>query len=243
MPEEAAWQRQGTLVRLDAALDEEYLQTRFAQRQDHKVDGEHDGGRSPLVLGHVVRVAFCRDDKKREGEKVSSRLGRGPYGWCWCCVFLTASAAPPVNVRSASSLITEMAVIAAVFDFAVDIGSAEGEGYRVRARSPDGREVAGTMRLRRADLEVLAARIPDAVVISSVAVRRAVPVHELPVRRLGGMLYQALFTGDEQTAHATRNAVDDGKQQRQEHQVEPPELASLPWEFLFDPDEDDYLCV
>lgn len=137
-----------------------------------------------------------------------------------------------------------MAVIVAVFDFAVDVGSAEGAGYRVRARSPDGREAAGTMRLRRAELDVLAARIPDAVVISSVAVRRAAPVHELPVRRLGGMLYEALFTGGVRGLFAAaRDAVDDGGQLRLVLQVEPPELASLPWEFLFDPDEGDYLCV
>jgi WD40 repeat protein len=135
-------------------------------------------------------------------------------------------------------------VIVAVSDFVLDIGPGGDEGYRVRARSPDGSEVTATMRLRRVDLDALAARVPDAVIVSSAVVRGAAATHELPVRQLGGLLYRALFTEDVRgLLAATRDAVADDGRLRLVLRVELPELAWLPWEFLFDPDDDDYLCV
>lgn len=135
-------------------------------------------------------------------------------------------------------------MIATVSDFVLDIGPGGDEGYRVRAHSPDGGEVTATMRLRRVDLDALAARVPDAVIVSSATVRGAAAPHEPPVRRLGGLLYRALFTEDVRgLLDATRDAMADRGRLRLVLRVEPPELARLPWEFLFDPDDDDYLCV
>ena len=62
--EETARQCQGTLVRLDAAFDKEYLKARFAQCQDHQVDGEHHDGRYPMVIIHKARLASCPTDIK-----------------------------------------------------------------------------------------------------------------------------------------------------------------------------------
>ena len=132
-------------------------------------------------------------------------------------------------------------------DFRVEIGGGAARGYEVVLRAPDGVEVSAAMRLPvpADELEALAARIPDAVIASSAAVRRIPSGEERPVQRLGGLLFDAVLAGQGRgmLAASRHQAEREGRQLRIVLQVRPPELARLPWEFLFDSAEDDYICL
>ena len=130
-------------------------------------------------------------------------------------------------------------------DFRVEIGAGGAHGYEVILRAPDGGEAVVTMRLPVAagELEAMAARIPDAVIASSATVRRSVPDEERPVRQLGGLLFDAVLAegGRGMFAACRHQAALESKQLRVVLQIRPPELARLPWEFLFDSREEDYV--
>ena len=102
------------------------------------------------------------------------------------------------------------------------------------------------MHLPRApELQAMAARIPDAVLASSAQVRRSITSEEQPVQQLGRVLFDALLTGDGLAllVASRHSAMQRGEQLRMVLRVGPPELAGLPWEFLFDTSEDSYLCA
>ncbi|MGH3976638.1 MAG: CHAT domain-containing protein, partial [Pseudonocardiaceae bacterium] len=73
--------------------------------------------------------------------------------------------------------------------------------------------------------------------------RRAVTEDEKPVRELGQQLFKALIADDVRVLYedSKRRARADGCVLRLVLRVRPPELARLPWEFLFDPGRQDYL--
>ncbi|KIS25543.1 hypothetical protein TV39_21165 [Arthrobacter sp. SPG23] len=123
-------------------------------------------------------------------------------------------------------------------------GSEPGE-YTVRVvQAPAGGNASGLFRLdvdgilgRRAELE-------STVLASAVAARRTTPVAELPVRGVGQELFQALFTREVYgTYRASLGAAQhSGQQLRVVLRLAAPELAAMPWEMLFDPETESYLC-
>jgi hypothetical protein len=123
-------------------------------------------------------------------------------------------------------------------------GSERGE-YTVRVvQAPAGGNASGVFRLdvdrileRRAELE-------STVLASAVAARRTTPVAELPVRGVGQELFQALFTREVYgTYRASLGAAQhSGQQLRVVLRLAAPELAAMPWEMLFDPETESYLC-
>ena len=74
--------------------------------------------------------------------------------------------------------------------------------------------------------------------------RRSVPVAEQPVREVGRQLFQALFAGPVYGMYRASLAVvqERGTRLRLALRLAAPELAALPWEMLFDPETDTYLC-
>ena len=129
-------------------------------------------------------------------------------------------------------------------DFEIDVAALGDRGYPVMVRSPGGGEAAAAMNLP-AEVAVLVARIPEAVVASSAVVRRGLARQEQPVRDLGSLLYSALLSEDVRGLLMTsrQQAVLSGEQLRIVLRIAPPELACLPWEFMFDPGDDDYVCL
>lgn len=131
-------------------------------------------------------------------------------------------------------------------DFRVEISGGATRGYEVVLRTPDGGEVSAAMQLpvTADELEALAARVPDAVIASSATARRGVS-RSGPVRELGGLLFDSVLAGQGRgmLAAVRHQANREGRQLRIVLQVRPPELARLPWEFLFDSREDDYVCL
>jgi hypothetical protein len=60
----------------------------------------------------------------------------------------------------------------AALDFEMDISAGGPDGYPVSVRAPNGGEATSTMSLPTHALNILAARISDAVLISAAAARR-----------------------------------------------------------------------
>jgi tetratricopeptide (TPR) repeat protein len=126
----------------------------------------------------------------------------------------------------------------------IDTGSARGE-YTVHVvRAPAGGHASGTFTL---DVDGILDRLPQleaTVLASAVAARRTMPVAEMAVREVGQDLFQALFTREVYgTYRASLGAAQHaGQQLRVVLRLAAPELATMPWETLFDPETETYLC-
>jgi tetratricopeptide (TPR) repeat protein len=129
-------------------------------------------------------------------------------------------------------------------DFELEISSGAGYIYPVAARAPGG-EAVSTMRLplTSAELDYHLAVVRDKVLASSAPLRGAPTADERPVRELGQRLFEALVSDDVRSLYVTsrQRAHEQGSVLRLVLRVRPPELARLPWEFLFDPSQQDYL--
>ncbi|WP_327353229.1 CHAT domain-containing WD40 repeat protein [Streptomyces sp. NBC_01304] len=133
-------------------------------------------------------------------------------------------------------------------DFQAEIGAAGPGAYQVTLRAPDGAEATFDglrLPITPDELRILSARIPDAILASSAVVRRSVPPEERPVQELGRILFDALLAGEGRAlfASARHRAAEEDRQLRLVLRVRPPELARLPWEFLFDSGENGYVCT
>ncbi|WP_164205527.1 CHAT domain-containing protein [[Micrococcus luteus] ATCC 49442] len=123
-------------------------------------------------------------------------------------------------------------------------GSVPGE-YAVRVlRAPAGGHAAGTFDL---DVEGILNRLAnlEATVLASAAfARRQTPLAERPVREVGQQLFKALFSREVYgTYRASLGAAQQsGRQLRLVLRLGAPQLAALPWEMLFDPETESYLC-
>ncbi|MGH8967887.1 MAG: CHAT domain-containing protein, partial [Actinomycetes bacterium] len=85
--------------------------------------------------------------------------------------------------------------------------------------------------------------IRDKVLASSVVPRGVPTANERPVRELGQRLFEAMVVDDVRSLYVAsrQRAREQGSVLRLVLRMRPPELARLPWEFLFDPDQQDYL--
>jgi len=92
---------------------------------------------------------------------------------------------------------------------------------------------------------VLAMReLLETTLLASAVARRSVPAAEQPVREVGQQLFQALFSGPVYGMYRASLGMtqQQGKRLRVVLRLTAPELAALPWETLFDPETDAYLC-
>jgi hypothetical protein len=129
-------------------------------------------------------------------------------------------------------------------DFELEIGPGVAGSYPVVARASGG-EIATTLRwsFTPAELDHQLAVIKDKVLVSSAVVRRGSSEDEQPVREMGQRLFEALVSEDVRALYVAsrQRAREDDCVLRLVLRVRPPELARLPWEFLFDPTRQDYL--
>jgi hypothetical protein len=65
--QEAARQRHHPRMRLDAAPDQQHVQARVPEGQDHQVDGQENAGRLLFLVGHLSIVTFRQPDRKYPG--------------------------------------------------------------------------------------------------------------------------------------------------------------------------------
>jgi len=117
--------------------------------------------------------------------------------------------------------------------------------YLVRVlRSVGGGEPSETIAL---DIDELVGRRPAleaSVLLSSVSARRVVPATEVAIQDVGRHLFESAFTGSVATAYRTSMAVasERGTSVQIALRLNAPGLAALPWEALYDPETQTYLC-
>ncbi|MCF2533275.1 CHAT domain-containing WD40 repeat protein [Yinghuangia soli] len=131
-------------------------------------------------------------------------------------------------------------------DFHVVIGAATDGGYHVTWQAPGGGEAATVMALPpTAVLDALVERIPDSVLASSARTRRVIVGDEIPVNRLGRLLFDALVTSEGRSLllASRRQAHHAHGRLRFVLRILPPELARLPWEFMYDSADEEYVCL
>ena len=130
----------------------------------------------------------------------------------------------------------------------LEVSSGEGGRYRVAARSDAAGDSQGPLTQLPLDEQMLARRLQAvefALVSSTATVRRLAPVDEQPVQEFGRQLFEFLFPAEvrEHLNAVRRQAAQESTSVQVRLRIGSPELAALPWEFLYDPGRDDYLCL
>jgi hypothetical protein len=131
-------------------------------------------------------------------------------------------------------------------DFELEIGEGGPRKYPVTVRSPAG-EAEGEMSFPfdEWELENKLLALENALLRSGETRRRIPAQEEQPVQDFGRNLLQALLVGEVRTRYevSLREARRQNKGLRLKLRIYPPELTRLPWEFLYDPDRDEYLSL
>ncbi|MFI1394742.1 CHAT domain-containing protein [Streptomyces sp. NPDC020681] len=140
-------------------------------------------------------------------------------------------------------------------DFHVEVGAGGLSGdagpdgprtYEITLRGPDGAETSAQspFPLPPEELRALDTTISLAVLSSYAQLRRNATADERPVQELGGRLFDFLMAGEGRSlfAAARHRAAREERPLRIVLRVRAPELARLPWEFLFDRGENSYVC-
>jgi hypothetical protein len=132
-------------------------------------------------------------------------------------------------------------------DFEVAIGSGKGRDYPIAVvRSPGG-EARETMRFPydEAALEKRLKDLQTALLHSGAASSRSALPEAHTVQGFGQDLFDALLTGEARSCYdvSLSEAIRQGKGLRFKLRIQPPELAALPWEFLYNPRQAEYVCL
>ncbi len=132
-------------------------------------------------------------------------------------------------------------------DFELEIGIGQGREYPVTVvRSASG-EARETMRFPfdKLALENQLLALENALLRSGSKRRQILVPEEQTVRNFGQVLFNALFTGEVRSLYAVSQltASNQGKGLRLKLRILPPELAALPWEFLYDAGQAEYICL
>jgi hypothetical protein len=134
-------------------------------------------------------------------------------------------------------------------DFELEIGPDHRGVYPVSVLSSPAGEPRGTLRLPFAkhELKIRLLALENALLRSGATThtRRIVPSEEAPVRGFGEALFGALLAGEVLSCFdaSRRAAWGEHRGLRLKLRLRAPELAALPWEFLYDPREGEYLCL
>ena len=131
-------------------------------------------------------------------------------------------------------------------DFDVELIHEAGRDYRVTVRSPAG-EASAPMRFPYDEvaLELALVKLQNALLRSGGPARRALTDEEQAVHAFGHTLFEALMTGEVRSRYAVSRAKADQEEKglRVRLHIEAPDLAALPWEYLYDQGEGEYLCL
>jgi len=132
-------------------------------------------------------------------------------------------------------------------DFELEIGPGSGREYPVAVvRSPAG-EARETMRFPfdELTLENRLDKLQIALLRSGGKRRRAPSAEEKVVQDFGRDLFDTLLSGEVRSRYdvSQREAAGRGKGLRLKLRIQVPGLAALPWEFLYDPRQAEYVCL
>ena len=131
----------------------------------------------------------------------------------------------------------------------IELEIAPGQGldlYKVRViRAASGGEPRASLHLDVPRLLGMRPTLENAVLASAAHARSGrVPEMERPLRDAGQQLFEGLFTGAVRETYRASVAVarERGAKLRVVLHLEAPELAALPWEAMWDPEAQAYLC-
>jgi len=138
-------------------------------------------------------------------------------------------------------------IFVSYLDFELDIGLGRGREYPVAVTHSPAGEAQTTMRFPfdESGLEKRLVVLQNALLDSGGGDRRFPSPEELVVRNFGRDLFEALFTGEVRHCYeqSLEQAWGEDKGLRLKLRFHPPDLASLPWEFLYDPRQTEYICL
>jgi tetratricopeptide (TPR) repeat protein len=129
-------------------------------------------------------------------------------------------------------------------DLELEITSGAAPGlYIITVNSPAG-SASGQVRLDAESLLSRRRELASAVLASAVPTRGTLSPQELPVREIGRQLFEALFADRVYGRYTAslQEAARRGEPLRVVLRLRAQELAALPWEAMFDPEADEYLC-
>ena len=131
-------------------------------------------------------------------------------------------------------------------DFDLEIGPGNGPDYSVTVIESPAGEARETMRFPFNDLELenRVQAIQLVLLRSGVKQRRVLPASEQTIQDFGQRLFEAILTGEVRTRYdvSRREAARQGMGLRLKLRIRSPELATVPWEFLYDPRQQEYIC-
>ena len=132
-------------------------------------------------------------------------------------------------------------------DFDLEIGFGADRAYPVTVLYSPAGEARGVMRFPADDrtLTSVLANLRTALLDSDHQRRAAPSPGQRAVREFGQALFDALFTGEVRSRYdvSQQQAANADVGLRLRLRIRPPELAVLPWEYLYDAREGDYLCL
>jgi hypothetical protein len=132
-------------------------------------------------------------------------------------------------------------------DFELEMREGNATGYDVVVvKSPAGEtRTAVTFPFGELELKNHLQALQIALLRSGGNRRRILTPEEQTVKTFGQALFDMVMTGTVGSLYyeSQREAAHVDKGLRVKLRIHPPELASLPWEFLFDPRRDEYICL
>ena len=132
-------------------------------------------------------------------------------------------------------------------DFEVEIGPGSGREYPVIVINSPAGEAREMMHFPYDELE-LENRLKDlkiALLRSGGKRRIALSEEEKTVQDFGKDMWNALLTGEVRNRYdvSLERANREGKGVRLKLRIQEPRLASLPWEFMYEPRQNEYMCL
>ncbi|HZQ64268.1 MAG TPA: PQQ-binding-like beta-propeller repeat protein [Gaiellaceae bacterium] len=132
-------------------------------------------------------------------------------------------------------------------DFELEVGPGDGRSYPVAVLHSPAGEARAKMRFPF-DGQTLTNRLQalEIALLRSSGTRRRVDTREeRVVEQFGRKLSDALFAGEIGTLFAAsrREAADQEQGLRVKLRIQAPDLSVVPWEFLYDPNEDEYIAL
>jgi uncharacterized protein YegL len=157
---------------------------------------------------------------------------------------LSAGAIKPESHKGPAAGFTHVR-LSEQLEIGVSLGGAG--GYQVTARSSAGETPMTATRFPFSQEELdRRIRFAELAVTRTAAEFRRVPARdEEPARQLGADLFNFLFPSEvrEHLTTMRAQAARIGLPLQVQLRIRSPELAALPWEFLYDPSRDDYLAL
>jgi formylglycine-generating enzyme required for sulfatase activity len=138
-------------------------------------------------------------------------------------------------------------VFVTYLDFELEIGRGRGREYPVAVTHSPAGEAHATMRFPYDELtlEKRLVVLQNALLGSGGGPRQLLSPEELVVRDFGRDLFDALFTGEVRRCYelSIEQAWQEDKGIRLKLRFQPSDLAAVPWEFLYDPRQAEYVCL